>query len=143
MKRLLTAMFLAVSLQFLYSQDLSSVIQTEEEKIRNESAVLSYNDYADVLPAPKEGLNKIIKKVDYPLAAKSSKTEGTVILLAYIDETGEVKDVKVIKDIGFGCGDAAAKAFANAKFMPAVKNGKNISIKAAIPVKFQLYRQSL
>ena len=141
MKRLfLLVVFFTCSIQFLYPQDFSAVASNEPKENSLESSLLLYNEYSDMLPQPVGGLKNVIEKINYPAPAKSFRVEGTVILLAYINEYGEVKSVEIIKNIGFGCGEAAAKVIAEAKFIPAVKNGKNASVKAAIPVKFQLYR---
>lgn len=144
MKRLFILVVLFIcSIQIIYPQNYSSIAYAETNVGVPDSSLYSYNEYADVLPQPLGGIKKCIQKIDYPLAAKASKTEGTVLLRAYINEKGEVNFVEIIKNIGFGCGEAAAQAIAKTSFIPATKNGTSASIKVVIPVKFQLYRYLL
>jgi protein TonB len=65
--------------------------------------------------------------------------EGVVILTVQVRRDGSVKDVKVARDIGHGCGKVAAKALRKAKFRPAIAtNGQPADFELRYEYEFQL-----
>jgi protein TonB len=65
--------------------------------------------------------------------------EGVVILTVQVRRDGTVKEVKISKDIGHGCGKVAAKALRRAKFKPAVAtNGQPADFELRYEYEFQL-----
>ncbi len=93
---------------------------------------------ADICPEPVGGMEAIEKKLVYPEHAKLYGLEGDVLVVAKIDEKGNVTDVKIARGIGLGCDEAAKKAVLSTKFIPAQNNGKVISSEVAFKVKFHL-----
>jgi protein TonB len=89
-------------------------------------------------PAPVGGLEAIIKRAVYPELAMKTRTEGKVYVLAYINESGDVDEVKVVKGIGGGCDEEAARAVKKSKFTPGQNNGANVKTKLAIAINFKL-----
>lgn len=89
-------------------------------------------------PSPVGGLESIIKKVSYPDMAIKTRTEGKVYLLAFVNESGEVDDVKVVKGIGAGCDEAAISAVKRTKFSPGVDKGVNVKTKLALAIQFKI-----
>lgn len=81
-----------------------------------------------------------ISRVDphYPDLARRTKTQGVVILEAIIDRSGGIVDARILKDIGFGCGEAALQAVRLWRYEPASLNGRNISVYLTITVNFRL-----
>jgi len=65
--------------------------------------------------------------------------EGVVILTVQVRRDGTIKDVKISKDIGHGCGKVAAKALRRARFKPAVAtNGQPADFELRYEYEFQL-----
>ncbi|KAF0152307.1 MAG: TonB protein [Ignavibacteria bacterium] len=98
-------------------------------------------DYAiavEIAPAPVGGLPAIMKRATYPELAIRTRTEGKVYVLAYINESGDVDDVKIVKGIGGGCDEEAARAVKKSKFTPGQDKGVNVKTKLAIAVHFKL-----
>ncbi len=98
-----------------------------------------YKPFAEVMPAPKDGLQSIYNKIKYPDLAKKAGIEGKVYLLVYINENGDVDDIKVLKSL-VGCDDAAIEAVKNTKFNPGKNNGVPIKVKLTLQIQFQLDR---
>ncbi len=63
-------------------------------------------------------LNEI--RAPYPEEARRLDVSGTVRLRVGIDETGKVREVKVIKKAGYGLDEAASKALWRFRFSPAL-----------------------
>lgn len=97
-----------------------------------------YLAFAQVMPQPIGGLASIYKHIEYPEMAKKAGLEGKVYLLIYIDETGKVTDVKVLKGIGGGCDEAAVNGIKEVKFTPGKQNGVPVKVKLSLPVNFKL-----
>ena len=97
-----------------------------------------YLPFAQVMPSPVNGLKAIYKNIKYPEMAKQAGVEGKVYLLVYVNEKGSVDNVKIVKDIGAGCGQAAAKGVKDVKFNPGQNKGKPVKVKLSIPVTFKL-----
>lgn len=94
------------------------------------------------MPEPIGGIAAIQKKIIYPEIAVRAGVEGRVYILAFVNETGDVVKVEIIKDIGAGCGDAAVKAVMSTKFKPGKQRGKPVKVKISIPIKFELNKAS-
>jgi protein TonB len=97
-----------------------------------------YLAFAEVMPEPVNGLSELIKQVKYPEIAKKAGIEGKVYAMAYVDEKGNVTDVKIIKGIGAGCDDEVISVLKKAKFKPGQNNGNKVKVKTSIPFTFKL-----
>ncbi len=98
----------------------------------------AYLPFADVMPEPIGGLGAIAKKIVYPDQAKTAHIEGKIYLVAYINEKGDVDDVKIIRGLPAGCDDAAIKAIKETKFSPGKQNGAAIKVQLSIPITFKI-----
>ena len=93
--------------------------------------------------AKQKMLQYIYKNLKYPAIARENGVEGTAVLQFVVSETGKVVDVKVVRDSGAGCGDAAAKVV-NAmnnlpqKWTPGKQRGRPVKVLYTLPVKFKL-----
>ena len=90
------------------------------------------------MPEPIGGLYAIQSKIKYPEEAKRNGIEGRVFIQAFIDETGNVADVKVIKGISVGCDEAALEAVKQTKFIPGKQKGEPKKVQVSIPIVFKL-----
>ncbi len=97
-----------------------------------------YTVVVDKAPAPVGGFETLMKKVIYPESAMRMRIEGKVYLLVYVNESGDVDDVKVVKGIGGGCDEAAANAVKKIKFTPGINGGAAVKTKVSIPINFKL-----
>jgi protein TonB len=76
----------------------------------------------------------------YPEEAHRRGLEGTLKLMLKIDDLGHVRDVEVVEADYPGVFDAAAvEAFKNARFQPALKDGRPVRYQAFIRVVFKLH----
>ena len=60
----------------------------------------------DTQPAP---VDASVPAEAYPQEARDADFQGSVVLKILIDETGRVRDAKVLKDPGHGLGEAAVR----------------------------------
>ncbi len=106
-----------------------------EEPVKEEEPVLFAEEEA-TLPG---GLPAYLQKsITYPKQAIKMDITGKVFVQFVIEKDGAVTNVKVIRGIGYGCDEEAARAVASMpKWTPAKMNGRTVRRKMVIPVSFQ------
>ncbi|MBT8382012.1 MAG: energy transducer TonB [Ignavibacteria bacterium] len=107
-----------------------------KKKVEEEEPV--YFVAVEEMPEPIGGIGEIQKKIIYPEIAKRAGLEGKVLVNAFVDESGNVIKVEVIKGIGLGCDEAAVNAVLQTKFKPGKQRGKSVKVKITIPITFKL-----
>jgi protein TonB len=90
----------------------------------------------DQMPVPVGGSESINQKTVYPQQARSNNIQGTVYVLAFIDERGNVKKTSLIKGIGYGCDQSASQAVKSTRFEPGILHGMTVKVQLTVPVIF-------
>lgn len=90
----------------------------------------------EVCPEPIEGLNEIESNIVYPDLAKQFGLEGTVLVSTTIDRYGNPKNIKVLKELGLGCSEAAIDAVRKTKFIPGRENGNEVEADVTFSLRF-------
>jgi TonB family protein len=89
--------------------------------------------------AERAFLNFIYKNLEYPDEARLKHIEGKVYIRFAVDKTGFVKEIVVLKGIGYGLDEAAMDVITLlGNWIPAVKNSENIDYNVVIPITFHL-----
>lgn len=97
-----------------------------------------YLAFASVMPELQGGMSVLIKKINYPTIAKQTGLEGKVFAMAYVNEKGNVDEVKIIKSLGGGCDEEVIRVLFASKFKPGMHEGKPVKVKTTISVVFKL-----
>ncbi len=74
----------------------------------------------------------------YPEVARRLGVHGDAVLEAVIDEEGRVTRVRLVRDPGFGCGEAALDAVRGWRYEPARLNGRRVAVYLTIKITFRL-----
>ena len=90
----------------------------------------------DQMPVPIGGMHGINARAFYPPSAKAKNIQGTVYVLAFIDERGFVKKISLLKGIGFGCDESAERAVKDTRFEPGQMHGIPVKVQLTIPITF-------
>lgn len=78
-------------------------------------------------------------KPEYTDEARNEGVTGTLTLEVIISETGEVLQVKSVgKKLGYGLEESAISTYKKKRFSPSFLDGKNITVKVLIPIRFTL-----
>jgi len=82
----------------------------------------------------------LISKVDpeYSSDAREKRREGTVLVAAQIDTSGQAINMRVIRSLGLGLDEEAIDALKQWKFKPAKKDGKAVAVEIQVGVTFRL-----
>lgn len=91
-------------------------------------------------PGGTEALYKFIgNNMKYPAIARENSIEGLCVVQFVVNEDGSITDVKVLKDIGGGCGDEAARIVKKMpKWKPGKQRGKAVRVQYNLPIRFKL-----
>ncbi|MEO5735281.1 MAG: TonB family protein [Rubrivivax sp.] len=79
-------------------------------------------------------------RVEYPRASRRNKESGVVWVRAWVGSSGgESSDIRIDRSSGFArLDEAALRAVQQARFAPALKNGRTTEGWALIPIQFEL-----
>lgn len=74
----------------------------------------------------------------YPNFARRLGKEGTVLLRVTINECGRAADVEILQKAGPGFDEEAVRAVRSSTYIPAARDGRPLTCKAILPVRFVL-----
>ena len=85
---------------------------------------------------------RLVKKPDptYTEEARGAQITGTVILRCIFAADGTVRNIRLVSGLPYGLTEKAIEAARKIKFIPATKDGKNVSMWMQLEYNFNLYR---
>ena len=87
----------------------------------------------------QDALRRYLQKhLHYPGAALANQIAGKVYLTFVVGADGASSEVTVIKDLGYGTGEAAARAVREMPaWMPGMQNKHSVPVRFTLPITFQ------
>ena len=87
--------------------------------------------------------NYLYEHLVYPTKAQEKGVQGKVVVRFVVDSNGNVKNAKILKGIGGGCGDEVLKVLESMnhlpeKWIPGRQGGKAVSVYYTLPVIFKM-----
>ena len=130
-------------------------VPSDDEDIAEDLTLdeLDFDDFSnlDAPPPPPSGPKVVFIPYDdppvamspirpvYPEIAQEAGIEGVVIVQAFIDEKGRVKETLILKGVpNTGLGEAAMEAIKKTRFRPAKQRERAVGVWISIPVNFRL-----
>ncbi|MGK6350463.1 energy transducer TonB [Parapedobacter sp. DT-150] len=97
----------------------------------------------EINPEPPGGLPAFMKWVadnyDYPQAAIEAGVNGQVQISFVVERDGSLTDIKVVRDLKYGTGEAAVKLLGKAaKWSPGIQNGRPVRVAYTLPIRLNL-----
>ena len=119
------------------SEDLNKVVEVKAPVVEEP---LTFVEAMPQFPGGEAALLKYLaENIKYPAIARESGIQGRVFLSFVVEKSGKITDMKVVKDIGGGCGKEAMRVV---ETMPAWKpgnqNGNPVRVRMNLPVLFKL-----
>ncbi|MBP5542259.1 MAG: energy transducer TonB [Bacteroidales bacterium] len=110
-----------------------------EEEVPEEEIFLVVEEDPE-FPGGLEALNKYLaENIKYPQLAKENNITGRVYVTFVVEKNGTVANVKVLRDIGGGCGAEAVRVVkAMPKWKPGKQRGQPVRTQYNVPVGFYL-----
>lgn len=130
--------------------DVEITEDAEIEKVVHEEAAEEEVDeiffIVEEQPAPKGGMPAFYKyigeSIKYPMQAKQAKIQGKVFVEFVVDRDGSISNIKVVKGIGFGCDEEAARVLKESpKWRPGKQRGKPVRVRMTLPILFRFYER--
>lgn len=78
------------------------------------------------------------EKAKYTEAARQNRVQGTVLLSIIFSADGRITNVRVVRSLPDGMDDEAVKAASEIVFLPALKNGRPVSVRMSVEYSFNL-----
>ena len=115
-------------------------VYAQEEVDPEQKLIFSVVEQSAEFPGGMEALGKYLSKnLKYPPQAKEQGIQGRVYVTFVVERDGSITDIKVLRDIGYGCGEEAVRVIkAMPKWKPAKQRGKAVRQTQNLPINFQL-----
>tara|TARA_S200000501_G_scaffold249640_1_gene233873 strand:+ start:461 stop:1075 length:615 start_codon:yes stop_codon:yes gene_type:complete len=130
-------------------------VPSDDEDIADDLTLdeLDFDDFSnfDAPPPPPSGPKVVFIPYDdppvamspirptYPEIAQEAGIEGVVVVQAFIDQKGRVKETLILKGVpNTGLDEAAMEAIRKTRFRPAKQRERAVGVWISIPVNFRL-----
>jgi len=130
-------------------------VPSDDEDIADDLTLdeLDFDDFSnmDAPPPPPSGPKVVFIPYDdppvamtpirpvYPEIAQEAGIEGVIVVQAFIDEKGRVKETLILKGVpNTGLDEAAMDAIRKTRFKPAKQRERAVGVWISIPVNFRL-----
>jgi protein TonB len=81
----------------------------------------------------------INKNISYPEQARELGIQGVVVVSFVVRKDGSATDIKLLKDIGGGCGKEALRVVQSMPYwIPGEMNGTPVNVRFTLPIRFHL-----
>lgn len=115
-------------------------IEFDEEVVEEDEEVFLVVEEDPEFPGGLGALSQFIAdNIKYPQLAKENNITGRVFVSFVVEKDGSVGQVKVLRDIGGGCGAEAVRVVKSMpKWKPGKQRGKAVRTQFNLPVSFEL-----
>lgn len=117
-------------------------IQTLE--VHSEAKVFTVVEKQPRFPGGLKEMYKFLgENVRYPEAASKARVSGRVFISFIVTASGKIKDITILKGIGFGCDAEAVRVVSSfPKWEPGMQDGKPVDVKYNLPILFSIDDES-
>lgn len=136
MKKVIAVLSLAFVLLGLNNSSIAQTQVSEEE-------VFQVVDEGAMFPQGKEAMTEFLaKNLKYPEKAIKDSIAGRVFVSFIVEKDGSLSNIKVLRDIGGGCGEEAIRVMKlMPKWTPAKVGNKLVRQQYYMPIEFRLARK--
>ncbi len=115
-------------------------VEIEEEQEVVEEEIFVFVEEQPGFPGGDAELYKYLgENIKYPDLARNGNIEGQVFVRFVVEKDGSISNVRVMRDIGGGCGNEAVRVVkAMPKWKPGKQRGKAVRTEFNLPVRFTL-----
>lgn len=87
----------------------------------------------------KKMLEFIYQNLRYPAQARENGVEGTVVVTFIVEKDGQIKEPRIVREIGGGCGDEVLRVVnLMPRWVPGKQKGETVRVQFNLPVRFKL-----
>lgn len=116
-----------------------TTISVVEEEDESEEMIFTVVENDPEFPGGMDSLLAFIQRnIRYPEAAWNQKIEGKVYVTFTVETDGSITNIKVLRDIGGGCGQEAVRVVSMMpKWKPGTQRGKPVRVQFNLPIVFK------
>jgi protein TonB len=119
--------------------ELTNVVVTQAKASDETYDIFGVNKMPGFPGGERDLMMYLAKNIEYPVLAKENNIEGTVVLGFVVGKDGSINEVKIMKDIGGGCGKEALRVVSGMPaWIPGEANGHAVKVRFTLPVRFKL-----
>ena len=131
------------SISLLNKNDSIEVAETRLPPLPPDGAPSPGTVTSEQVFTPKE-VDKSFRPVmmahpEYTEAARQSQIRGTVVLECVLTDKGHIGNIRVVEGLSHGLTERAVAAARRLKFIPAMKDGKYVSVSTRLVYNFNLF----
>jgi len=115
-----------------------AIFEEEEEEVADE--IFTIVEQQPGFPGGMGAFYEFVsKKMKYPSQARRMGIEGKVFIQFVVGKDGEITEVKVIRGVGAGCDEEAARVIKSSpKWTPGKQRGQAVKVRMVLPITFKL-----
>ncbi|HRS54282.1 MAG TPA: energy transducer TonB [Bacteroidales bacterium] len=115
-------------------------VETPGEQVVQEEEIFTIVEEQPSFPGGEEARIKFIaSNIKYPQIARENGIEGKVFVTFVVEKDGSITNVKLLRDIGGGCGEEAIRVVkAMPKWIPGKQRGQPVRVQFNMPINFVL-----
>lgn len=84
-------------------------------------------------------LTYLAAEIRYPALARENNIAGTAVIQFTLDETGQVQDAEIIRNLAGGCGQEALRVIKKMpNWIPGQQRTHKVKVRMTLPVRFRL-----
>ncbi|MDL2314922.1 energy transducer TonB [Bacteroidales bacterium OttesenSCG-928-C19] len=121
-------------------QDFKPVVNQQVDEEEEEEEIFLAVEDEPSFQGGEAGLRRYLaENIKYPQLAKETNVQGRVFVTFVVERDGSVSNVRILRDIGAGCGAEAVRVVkAMPKWTPGKQRGKAVRVQYNLPVMFTL-----
>lgn len=100
------------------------------------------DDQAKKACAEQKLMQYLADNIRYPHLAIENKIEGSVVVSFVVEKDGSISNVKLLRDIGGGCGEEALRLVESMngkhQWIPGKQRGRTVPVRFTLPIRFTL-----
>ena len=132
-------MNLIYTLVFLSVISFTNVVLSQEKQDSKEDSVVDTSTTAEFPGGDKAMFKFITESIEYPKEALKNKESGIVGVEFMVDTTGAVQEVKINHSQSRSLDQVSIRIIESMpRWKPATENGKKVSARIMLPIKFDL-----
>lgn len=115
-------------------------VEVTEEVVEKDEEIFVFVEEQPSFPGGDEELYKFLaENIQYPALARENNVEGKVFVQFVVEKNGSITQVKLVKDIGSGCGQEAMRVVKSMpKWKPGKQRGTAVRSQFTLPIRFKL-----
>ncbi len=136
--------------KILFTGNYSSPVIAIAEYAPDQDFITTQNEVFAIVedqPEPLGGMEQLYEfiaaNLEYPEQAKRMGIEGKVFVQFVVDTDGSIKAVEVVKGIGEGCDNNAAKVVESLPaWKPGIQRGHPVKVRMILPITFKIDQEN-